>query len=67
MPDARLISMLEESRCSSAAHPLDEKDVSPIAEAESHLNEEAQQTIKQKELELKHMSHFGEESCCSQR
>lgn len=67
MPDAGLIGMLEESRCSSAAPPPAEKKVFPRAEAESHLNEDAQQTIKQMELELKHGSHFWEGSRCSQR
>ena len=58
MADARLVGMLEESRCLSAAPPLDEKDVSPRAEAESHLNEDAQQTTKQMELELKNGESF---------
>lgn len=58
VPDARLIGMLEESSCSSAAPPPPERDVSPRTEAKSHLNEDAQQTIKQMELELKHGSQF---------
>lgn len=67
VPDARPIGVRVESRCSLVAPPLGEKDVSPRAEAESHHNEDAQQTMKPMELELKQRGHFWEESRCSQR